>query len=143
MQLHELKRKNSKKENKKRVGRGGKRGTYSGKGQKGQKSRAGAKIRPDMRDTIIKTPKLRGFRNKIKHSPYIPINLDYINTMEEKDITQTLFVKRKVTNGRGQKVKILGNGEIKSAKNIIGIKISKIASEKIIKAGGTIKNDKK
>jgi large subunit ribosomal protein L15 len=30
----------------KRIGRGGKRGTYSGKGQKGQKSRSGAKISP-------------------------------------------------------------------------------------------------
>ncbi|MEY3471291.1 MAG: Ribosomal protein [Candidatus Parcubacteria bacterium] len=31
---------------KKRIGRGGKRGTYSGKGQKGQKARSGAKISP-------------------------------------------------------------------------------------------------
>lgn len=30
----------------KRIGRGGKRGTYSGKGQKGQKSRSGSKISP-------------------------------------------------------------------------------------------------
>lgn len=30
----------------KRIGRGGKRGTYSGKGQKGQKARSGAKISP-------------------------------------------------------------------------------------------------
>ena len=51
MQLHTLKRK-TKNKTKKRVGRGGKRGTYSGKGLKGQKSRAGKKIRPEIRDII-------------------------------------------------------------------------------------------
>jgi len=40
MQLHQLKP-NHKKKSRKRVGRGGKKGTYSGKGMKGQKSRAG------------------------------------------------------------------------------------------------------
>ena len=48
MQLHELKP-TIRKKNKKRVGRGGKRGTYSGKGLKGQKSRAGAGVKPGFR----------------------------------------------------------------------------------------------
>ena len=48
---------------KKRIGRGGKRGTYSGKGVKGQKSRAGSKIRPGTRDLIQQIPKLRGSRD--------------------------------------------------------------------------------
>jgi large subunit ribosomal protein L15 len=59
MQLHEI-QPCQKQKTKKRIGRGGKRGTYSGKGMKGQKSRAGAKIRPEVRDLIKKTPKLRG-----------------------------------------------------------------------------------
>jgi large subunit ribosomal protein L15 len=45
MQIHTLSSNLSKK-SRKRIGRGGKRGTYSGKGQKGQKSRSGAKISP-------------------------------------------------------------------------------------------------
>ena len=45
---------------KRRVGRGGKRGTYSGKGLKGQKSRAGHRIRPQILDYIFKIPKLSG-----------------------------------------------------------------------------------
>src|SRR3989344_5256957 len=49
---------------KKRIARGGKRGTYSGRGIKGQKSRAGHRIRPAERDLIIRLPKLRGFKNK-------------------------------------------------------------------------------
>lgn len=43
MQLHQLKIK-KKNKSKKRVGRGGKRGTYCGKGIKGQKCRAGRKL---------------------------------------------------------------------------------------------------
>src|SRR5512133_3873021 len=42
------------------VGRGGRRGKTSGRGAKGQSSRAGHKIRPEMRDIIKKIPKLRG-----------------------------------------------------------------------------------
>lgn len=45
---------------KKRIGRGGKRGKTAGRGQKGQKSRAGHKIRPAERDFIQRLPKLRG-----------------------------------------------------------------------------------
>ncbi|KKU11931.1 MAG: hypothetical protein UX16_C0001G0027 [Parcubacteria group bacterium GW2011_GWB1_45_7] len=63
MQLHELKPTTVNK-GKKRIGRGGKRGTYSGKGMKGQKSRAGRRIRPAIRDLMQRTPKLRGAKNQ-------------------------------------------------------------------------------
>ncbi|OGY60161.1 MAG: hypothetical protein A3B23_00070 [Candidatus Colwellbacteria bacterium RIFCSPLOWO2_01_FULL_48_10] len=49
-----------------RIGRGGKRGNTSGRGQKGQKSRAGRRIRPAQRDLIQRMPKLRGVKNKPK-----------------------------------------------------------------------------
>jgi len=45
MHIHTLSS-NLPKKSRKRIGRGGKRGTYSGKGQKGQKARSGAKISP-------------------------------------------------------------------------------------------------
>ena len=61
--LHKLESDPNKK-TRKRIGRGGKRGTYSGKGVKGQKSRAGRKIRPAIRDFMQQTPKLRGVKNK-------------------------------------------------------------------------------
>ena len=44
MQIHELKVKAKK--TKKRIGRGGKRGTYSGKGNKGHKARSGGNVDP-------------------------------------------------------------------------------------------------
>jgi len=63
MQLHEVKPTTINK-SKKRIGRGGKRGTYSGRGIKGQKSRAGRKIRPAVRDLMQRTPKLRGAKDQ-------------------------------------------------------------------------------
>lgn len=63
MQLHQV-QPTHKNKSKKRIGRGGKRGTYSGRGMKGQKSRAGRKIRPAVRDLIQRTPKLRGTGDK-------------------------------------------------------------------------------
>ena len=51
MQFHNLKRVHKVKR-KKRVGRGGKKGDYSGRGIKGQKSRAGAKFKPLIRELI-------------------------------------------------------------------------------------------
>lgn len=62
MQLYQLKPDHARKTDK-RVGRGGKRGTYSGKGTKGQHSRAGHRIRPAERDFIQRLPKLRGVGN--------------------------------------------------------------------------------
>lgn len=59
MQLHELQAIHENKEAQ-RIGRGGKRGTTSGRGQKGQKSRSGHRIRPAVRDMIQRLPKLRG-----------------------------------------------------------------------------------
>ena len=65
MQLHEL-QPDTPNKNRKRIGRGGKRGTTSGRGQKGQTSRAGHRIRPAERDLIQRLPKLKGVKNKPK-----------------------------------------------------------------------------
>ncbi len=63
MQIHELQPLH-KFSDKKRIGRSGKRGTYSGRGQKGQGARSGHKIRPANRDYIQRLPKLRGIGNR-------------------------------------------------------------------------------
>ena len=56
MQIHELRPKHKNK-SKKRVGRGGKKGTYSGRGGKGQTARAGSKVKPLIRELIKRYPK--------------------------------------------------------------------------------------
>src|SRR6185437_6125013 len=72
MQIHELK---SIKKKAQRIGRSGKRGSYSGRGVKGQKSRSGRRLRPAERDLILRIPKSRGFANAPKADKPIVFNL--------------------------------------------------------------------
>ena len=69
MQLHQLKP-TYKKKSRQRVGRGGKHGTYAGRGLKGQKARAGRKPRQGFAggDTPLskRLPKQRGSVGKVK-----------------------------------------------------------------------------
>jgi large subunit ribosomal protein L15 len=77
MQIHELKPKHKNK-GKKRVGRGGKKGTYSGKGIKGQKARAGRKMVPIIRELIKRYPKLKGYRRFALDDFSVIVNLDVL-----------------------------------------------------------------
>ena len=132
MQLHQLQSFHQLK-TKKRIARGGKRGTYSGRGQKGQKSRAGAKIRPAERDLIMRIPKRRGFKNKPVSPKAWIINVGELEKKfdNKQPITKKLF--------KAKRVKILGEGEVKKPFIIEGLELSKKAAEKIKAAGGTIK----
>ena len=131
MQLHELKPTHKIKK-KKRVGRGGKRGTYSGRGIKGQKSRAGAKIRPALRDFIKKIPKKRGYRfeGRKKEKPQI-INLkDLEKYFKEGEVVnpEALLKKGLVSKIKGDKipkVKILGQGTVTKRLKIENCLVSK------------------
>lgn len=113
-----------------RVGRGGKRGTTSGRGQKGQRAHAGRRIRPALRDLIQRLPKLRG-RGTHSNKPFRPkrpvINIKDIVKME------------KIPKG----VKILGVGEITKALTLTGVTASQSARAKIEKAGGSIITNEK
>ncbi|MDD4531358.1 MAG: uL15 family ribosomal protein [Candidatus Pacebacteria bacterium] len=142
MQLHELK-KNTTFKKKKRVGRGGKKGTYCGTGGKGQKGRAGAKFKPLIREWVKKYPKLRGYNFNVLSS-VSAVNLDVLEkTFNEKDVVspETLVLKKAVrrVDGKAPLVKILSRGEIKKALVIESCAVSKAAKEKIEKAGGTVK----
>lgn len=135
MQIHQLKPKNKNKE-KKRIGRGGKRGTYSGKGIKGQKSRSGRKTHPIIRDLIKKFPKLRGYRFNGKSEIFAIINLGQINRYFEESMIvnpKNLMEKgliRKI-NGKVPKVKILGKGELKKMLKFENCEMSKSVKSKI------------
>lgn len=126
-----------------RIGRGGKRGSYSGRGVKGQKSRAGRRIRPAERDLIIRLPKLRGFRNKPKGEISIVFNIGTLaaasgagkGVIITKEFLKTAGLLGKKFNGT---VKILGGGEIAFPVSVKGIPVSKGAKKKIEKAGGKV-----
>jgi len=143
MQLHQISP-IQKNKTKKRVGRGGAHGTFSGRGVKGQKSRAGAKIRPAWRDLIKQIPKRRGYKFKPATSSQLIINLGILNkAFKESEVVspESLLQKQLISTikGRIPDIKILGNGEINKKLTLKGLKISRPAREKIKKAGGEIK----
>ncbi len=143
MQLHQLKPIHKLKK-RKRVGRGGKRGTYSGKGIKGQKSRAGRKFAPIIRELIKRYPKLRGYRFKGRQKNLTVINVGVLEKkFAESDLVnpKILLERRLIRRIKGKipKVKILGEGELTKKLTIENCELSKAAKEKIKKAGGTIK----
>jgi len=145
MQINTLIRKTKEKE-KKRVGRGGKRGTYSGRGIKGQKARAGHKIRPEIRDLLKKIPKLRGrglhVNTSITKKPFVVNLKNIVEVFSDKNIVtpKTLLEKGLVSkkDGKVPPIKILGTGTIAKAISISGCAFSLSVREKIEKAGGTI-----
>jgi len=147
MQIHELKRKTANKK-KVQIGRGGKRGKTSGKGHKGQKARAGRKLRPEIRDTIKKLPKLRGSTASGSltsiQTPVSVVGLGMLNDAFSNGdmVTPVTLVKKGLISKRGNmfpRVKILLNGEITKKVVVFGCLISKTAKEKIEKVGGTVK----
>jgi len=148
MQLHSVKR-NSKRKKSVQVGRGGKRGKTSGRGTKGQKARAGHKIRPEIRDMIKKLPKMRGRgknSNKSIKAPFTVVSLTKVSTVfdEGSVISPVTLSEKGLINknlGKLPKVKILG-GEISKKMTFENCAYSSSAKEKIEKAGGSIKEAK-
>jgi len=143
MQIHNI---SSFIKRKKRIGRGGKRGSYSGRGMKGQKSRAGHKIRPALRDIVLKFPKKRGIGNvRIKKENIFEVNLLNIdkkfNTGEKVDLEslknkKIINIPKKIKN---PKVKILGKGNLnKSLIFDASLSFSEKAKSKIEKSNSKI-----
>lgn len=141
----------------KRVGRGGKRGTTSGKGTKGQASRAGAGIKPGFRGGDNRLwqlfPKMRGASKKpgnksphrkhryfqLRHDKAAVVNLDDFNKFENgAEVTSEALIAKHIIRSSKGPVKVLGSGELVKKLTFKGFVFSKTASEKIAKAGGTI-----
>lgn len=152
MQIHELKTRKSIKP-KAKVGRGGKRGKTSGRGMKGQKARAGHKIRPEIKDLIKKIPKLRGYgsnRARTVNSGKIRFQAVNLANLEENfddgaEVNPKVLLKRGLVSRRSGKtppVKILGRGELKKKLVVSGCATSGKAFDIITKAGGSVATSK-
>jgi large subunit ribosomal protein L15 len=106
-------------ENKKRVGRGmgSGMGKTSTRGHKGQGSRSGSRQK-------------RGFEGG-----QMPLLADLAD-LGEKEVTLEVLKKARLVKGKNALIKVLGDGELKSAITVHAHKFSKSAQEKIAKAGG-------
>ena len=126
-------------ENKKRVGRGmgSGMGKTSTRGHKGQRSRSGSRMMRGFEGGQMplhrRVPK-RGFTN-IFREEYNVVNLEKLADLGESTINPEVLRKAGVISTK-RKVKILGEGELKSAMTVHAHKFSKSAQEKITKAGG-------
>src|SRR5258705_4776101 len=124
---------------KKRVGRGpgSGLGKTAGRGEKGQKSRSGYSRKVGFEGGQMplhrRLPK-RGFTN-IFRTEYCVINLERLADLPDKEITPEVLVKAGLA-GKKDLIKILGDGELKSAITVRAHKFSQSAQEKITKAGG-------
>jgi large subunit ribosomal protein L15 len=143
MQFNNLKRKT---ENRPTaiVGRGGKRGKTSGRGGKGQTARAGHKARPEMRDTIKRLPKLRGYAFKSYKARPVVINVGDLNLLfsnGDKVNPKTIVLSglAEMAANKNPIIKILAGGELDKKLIISDCSVSKEAKAKIEKAGGQVK----
>jgi len=143
MQIHQLKPKHKEKP-KKRVGRGGKKGTYSGHGIKGQKARAGRKMVPIIRELIKRYPKLKGYRRFVLDDYSAVVNLSTLEKISKDGdiISPENLLKKGIVSkikGRIPEIKILGSGKLTKKLIFEKCKVSKSAKEIIEKVGGVIK----
>ena len=132
-----------------RLGRGigSGKGKTSGRGHKGQKARSGIAIKSfegGQMPLYRRLPK-RGF-NSIKKNNIAIINLQQLQEFISKGklnnkilINLSELKKNKILKNKINKIKILGNGDIKDKINLEIDFISKSAKEKIEKKGGSIK----
>ena len=127
-------------------GIGSGKGKTSGRGHKGQKSRSGVAIKSfegGQMPLYRRLPK-RGFKSIVKNKVAI-INLSKIqqfldnNKLDTKNpIDLKKLQENKIINKRFLKLKILGNGDLKTKVNFTANFISKEAKTKIEKIGGIL-----
>ena len=144
MQAHQLKPPPGAKHAKKRIGRGNSagQGTYSGRGLKGQKARAGNKPRRFFEGgqtrLFKKLPFRRGFRNPFRVE-YQPVNLDDLQRFDDgAAVTPELLKEKGILRSIRMPVKILASGELTKKLSVTAHRFSLAAKEKIEAAGGTV-----
>jgi large subunit ribosomal protein L15 len=141
MQLNQVK---NRKRPRKRIARGGKRGTYAGRGLKGQKSRAGRKPRvgfaggdtpafmrmPKKRGTVGRTKIRKGNKLSRYQTKRVVLNLRDIekNFKEGETVSPDSLLEKglisKIKN-RMPEIKILGDGKLTKKVKFENVKLSK------------------
>ena len=144
MKLNELADRPGATKNRMRVGRGigSGKGKTAGRGVKGQKARTGHHGIPSWFEggqmpLQRRVPK-RGFKNPFR-TVYEIVNLGQLNKLSEETITpEVLHSNRLVDIGKGNPVKILGDGEITRKVTVRAHAVSESARAKIEAAGGSV-----
>lgn len=129
----------------KRIGRGygsGKGGHTSSRGQKGQKSRQGAKIplwfEGGQLPLIKRLPMLRGKGKLNVVRPTAEVTLSEVDAMKADTITLDTLKLEKVIDSKYKKAKIIASGKLSRKVTVEGVQVTKTAAEAITAAGGSV-----
>jgi large subunit ribosomal protein L15 len=141
LKLHHLRPAPGSKTPRTRVGRGGgSKGKTAGRGTKGSKARGQipARFEGGQLPIHMRMPKLKGFTNPFRVE-YQVVNLDRLGALYPEGGTVTpedLADKGAVR--KGQRVKVLGTGEVSVSLQVTAHAFSATAKDKIESAGGTV-----
>lgn len=141
MKIHELGPAEGSKTVVRRAGRGtgSGLGKTAGKGHKGQKARAGGKIRRGFeggQTPIMRRIPKRGFHN-VFSIEYATVNVSDLERFEDGTVvTIELLKKEKIVRKELDGLKVLGNGELTKKLTVVAKKFSEISKQKIEKVGG-------
>ncbi len=143
MRLHELSLPEGTRQSPKRIGRGigSGWGKTAGKGQKGQKSRSGYRVRRGFEGGQMplfqRLPK-RGFKNIFKQTWTI-VNIRDLNQFaDETLVNPEVLRKTGIIKSLAHPVKVLAEGELTRKLTIQAHRFSRQAVEKIESAGGKV-----
>ena len=140
LKLHHLRPAPGARTAKTRVGRGeASKGKSAGRGTKGTKARyqVPAGFEGGQTPLHMRLPKLRGFKNPFR-TEYQVVNLDRLGELFPDG--GTVGVPDLVARGavrKGEKVKVLGTGDISVKVDVTADKFSASAKDKIAAAGGS------
>ncbi len=143
MKLHELKPAEGSTHAPKRLGRGvgSGHGKTSGKGHKGQNSRAGGGVRPGFeggQNPLFRRMPKRGFNN-ISRKNIVALNVRDLERFEnDAVVTIESLLESGLIKAVKDGVKILATGELTKALTVRIDKVSPAAAKKIIAAGGKV-----
>ena len=143
MKLHELKPAEGSTHAPKRLGRGvgSGHGKTSGKGHKGQNSRAGGGVRPGFeggQNPLFRRMPKRGFNN-ISRKNIVALNVRDLERFENDSVvTIESLLESGLIKAVKDGVKILATGELTKALTIRIDKVSPAAAQKIVAAGGKV-----
>lgn len=141
--LHTIFPKKGSRKTSKRLGRGlgSGKGTYSGRGVKGQKARSGGGNglkKRGMRGIILAQPKARGFKSN-RPTPAV-VNVAVLNKhfVDGAKVNPKILQKKGLVEDISAGVKILASGELSLKLTVEECLLSAAAKEKIEKAGGKV-----
>lgn len=127
----------------KRVGRGGKKGTYSGSGMKGQKSRSGYSRRATFEGgrtaLAAKTKKVRGFKSTKADFQVVSLSAIDKKFKSGEEVSLQTLKERKLISKDYVPTKILFSDGFSKKITVSGLSCSKTSQTAIEKAGGEIK----